>query len=186
MVGVIGIWSTVNGMFLATTLKQRAVFALDSQTDRLTAIYRNCNGFDGNSGRYTDAAGCTAAPAFAFVKTQAADFTNGVATDAEKVFYASANGYNDIFIDRQKLITARLSWRKNADSPACCSLIAGGAPCATFFSANGAVCLEVSIKYPYRWNAAAGGSAKDDSLGADPDVLPALTALTITGINPWP
>jgi prepilin-type N-terminal cleavage/methylation domain-containing protein len=178
MVGIVHVWSTVNGMYLRLVLRQRAVFALDSQTDRLTAVYRNCSGYDGSDGSaglHTGAEACTAA----FVVTQAVNFTNGgVGVDEGKVFYSSSNNTNDIFIDRQNMITARLSWRRNADSPACSALRP-----QLDFSANGAVCLEVSITYPYRWNVTAGAGAQDDSLGAAPETL---TVLTVTGINPGP
>ena len=49
VLGLSGLWTTVNNQFLFLTLKQKAIFVLNGEMERLTALYRLTNFANNNS-----------------------------------------------------------------------------------------------------------------------------------------
>lgn len=159
LAGVVSAWNLVSSMYFDLALKQKAVIALNSQTERLTALYRWCNGFASSAvSGYYSASGMTICTTQSFIAVS----SSGDTTDWEKVFYA--NNANYVFIDRPRNIAAQFWW---TPSTSCSSNLTGG---------NDAVCLQIFLQYPYRWNGTT--AVMDSNLGP----LQTLTVQTITAL----
>ena len=131
--GLTGLWSNVSGHFLSLTLRQKAVFVLSGEMDRLSALYRFTNfsadapdsdnsssppaqQYDAPALRKIFPVTSTNAPVVDTIVTQdGATFDCGTNDCAARIFYdANGSGSNDdrvyVWIDQARKFTGRLSW----------------------------------------------------------------------------
>lgn len=164
LAGVISAWNLVSNRNFDLALKQKAIIALNSQTERLTALYRWCEGFSASS--YTSSSGsCTNTN---FIADNARFNTNSY-NDWGKVLYNSYDNLNYVFIDRPRNIVAQLWWSEKTVND--CGLCSTGNSCESIDQTN-AVCLQISLTYPYRWN---GNAPVTDSNLGYPQLLSVQT-----------
>ncbi|MBF0458761.1 MAG: type II secretion system protein [Nitrospirae bacterium] len=155
LAGVISAWNLVSNRNFDLALKQKAIIALNSQTERLTALYRWCNGF--SPSYYTSSYGSCTNSGFIVDSTS---FNTNDYDDWGKVLYNSSDGLNYVFIDRPRNIVAQLWW--SAKTVKDCGLCSASTSCESIDQTN-AVCLQISLTYPYRWNGKA--PVTDSNLG---------------------
>ena len=167
-------------------LKQKSIFVLNSQTERLESLYRLCSSstsFYHSNGMY-----CTETPPAigiyickystltppptGCVKDYSGNdswfvvsaFSSDTKIPWEEVFYDSANNKNYVYIDRPKGIVGELQWKEQPVGSAGCNMCDSSSPnqadCNALDTSTGAVCLDVTLTYPKRWSA---NTAVDDS-----------------------
>ena len=125
-------WSVLDQMSLDLQLRQKAVFALNGEAERLTALY-TAGGFNGSSAKpsgpstlqtvtgYPAAAGVTgsatrlvyvaATSGASFGTTSATTFASTSTSDSEVLFAGSGSSAQDfVWLDRPRNVMARLSW----------------------------------------------------------------------------
>lgn len=132
VLGLIGLWSNVSGHFLSLTLRQKAIFVLSGEMERLSALYRFTNfgaeapDSDNSSSPPDQQYGAPVprkiypltsaiAPVNSIVTQNAATFDCGTNSCAALVFHdANGAGSGDdriyVWIDQARKITGRLSW----------------------------------------------------------------------------
>lgn len=169
LLGVITTLDVVDKMYFNIFLKQRAIYTLNSQTERLTSLYRWCspNIFeppadnDGNiiytSSAFANAAGCSTNNN-SFIISNIAGFNSW-----EAVYYNNISNYNAVFIDKDKQIAAKLWWNKVTVNQ--CGLCNNEIGC-TNLATSDAICLIIHLRYPYRWTA--NGIIIDTNLDSQP------------------
>ncbi len=170
----------IERMFFHNTLKKRAVFSINSQMERLSALYRWCKGF--NNPFYKDIYGknsetlniyrngmldssCIANGSL--VITNPFDVLDGI-NDWEEIYYNPdiSNAYNSVFIDKQRHIAAKIEWEERSVND--CKLCVKGTECVTLDRAN-AVCLILKMYYPYRWRD--NRIVEDEALGKKEELV---------------
>lgn len=133
VLGLAGLWSNVSGLFLTLTLRQKAVFVLNGEMERLSALYR-FTGFGADAPDSDNSASppdqqyegpvprkiypvtSAGVPVVNSIVTQnAGTFTCGANDCAALVFHdGNGAGANDdriyVWLDQARRITARLSW----------------------------------------------------------------------------
>lgn len=176
--GLTGLWSSVSEHFLLLTLRQKAVFVLNGEMARLSALYRFSD-FRNDAPDSDDSTSppdqqygnllprkiypltSITAPVVASIVTQnAATFDCGTGSCADMVFHdANGVGPNDdrvyVWIDQARKITGRLSWFVQ-DPPGVTNfgLCSDGTPTTDGASPGGpAPCrdLTVYLEYPFRF-----------------------------------
>jgi prepilin-type N-terminal cleavage/methylation domain-containing protein len=172
--GTIVLWDIVGQFYFQTSLKQKAVFALNSQTERLTSLYRWCDLYTHttHTGNLYLKTGYVTTCANSFLKTSASDFSHW-----EDVYYNAAESYNTVYIDKSKNVVGKLYWKEQT--------VYGGGMCSTGSSsgdsefggstasssdcsalaASEAVCLTINLEYPYRWDNVTPAMTEDSALG---------------------
>jgi hypothetical protein len=133
VLGISGLWSQVNEHFLSLTLRQKAVFVMSGEMERLSALYRFTNfGADAQETDNSDSppdqrysnpnkrnifpASSAGTPVVNEIVTQEATiFDCGANACAGRVFH-DENGIDTdddrayVWLDQARKITARLSW----------------------------------------------------------------------------
>ncbi|MBF0285657.1 MAG: prepilin-type N-terminal cleavage/methylation domain-containing protein [Magnetococcales bacterium] len=185
VLGVSGLWAAVGDQFFRVTLRQKAVLNLHGQTERIAAMYRHgaaLTNFNSASTGYTYPSG---APANRNVLLSGGDYSSLVKATltvfeddlggiyaSNSTATANSAGRNVVWLDKERRITARLSWTAenvtNATNTTGNCLIANtGAKCQL---------IAVYLDYPYRFT----------SGGADPlvpmwDQAETVSVQTIVG-----
>lgn len=189
VLGISGLWANVSGDFVALTIRQKAIFVLNGEMARLSALFRfnqfsfeadNSSGYndDGPATRdvFPDAAG---APVDEIVVTSSqATFNCGDNSCAGNVLHianaVSGSPRNYVWIDQARNIVGELSWRfQNITIPApvpdptqqCL-----GAPCRE---------LTVYLRHPLRYQ-------NDSTVPQPPEFgrVETLSLITIVGQRP--
>ena len=152
------LWDVTGQLYFQNSLKQKAIFALNSQTERLTSLYRWCDLYahiihssDNTSYRSGYVTTCN----YDFFKTNPVDFTNW-----EDVYYDSANDYDAVYIDKSKNVVGKFYWKEQSvyDCGMCSSesgtCSGSGDEFGTYsgLKTSEAVCLTINLEYPYRWD----------------------------------
>lgn len=126
-------WGVVDGLSLDLQLRQKAVFALNGEAERLTALY-TVGGFNGSSGKsygpstlqsvsgsgYPALAGVTGSAARlayaaattgpGFLTTSASSFATSSSDSLVWVSGSGASTQDFVWLDRPRAVMARLSW----------------------------------------------------------------------------
>lgn len=203
VLGLSGLWANVGHQFLFLTLKQKAVFVLNGEMERLSALYRFTN-FGGEQVSYTVAQPdyCSVAPNDRFiypnaggppvvddiVTTSDIDFDCGENACAGRVLYFNgtlpADDRNYAWIDQDRDVTAELSWCLQpprgvaaAGYGSCSDGGAAGDDSVTPAVIGGeADCQELTVflEFPFRYNDVANPAA-------DAGKTETLTLVTIVG-----
>lgn len=204
--GLTGLWSTVSGHFLSLTLRQKAVFVLSGEMDRLSALYRFTN-FGADAPNSDDSASppeqqygdpvprnifpltSTNAPVVNSIVTQdTATFDCGINDCAARVFHdANGAGSNNdriyVWIDQARKITGRLSWHlenpEEVTNFALCSDGVSTGDGTTLGGTSPCQVLTVFLEYPYRF---VDGTTPDAETGFGK--IHQLSLKTIVGRRP--
>ena len=201
VLGMSGLWANVNRNFLSLTLRQKAVFVLNGEMERLAALYR-FTGFAGEDAT-TDGYASTPNERLVFpssltavnqvVTSVGSDFTCDDNTCAGLVFF-DANGVsanddrNYVWLDQARDLTAQLSWRLReltdtplgnagfpvANAVACSDGITEGDGTLESVGST-SVCQELTvyIEFPFRY-ASATEPGSDANIGK-PETMSLIT-----------
>jgi prepilin-type N-terminal cleavage/methylation domain-containing protein len=201
--GLTGLWSNVSGHFLSLTLRQKAIFVLSGEMDRLSALYRFTNfGADAADSDYSTSPPAqqyggptsrkiypltsTNAPVVDTIVTQvAATFDCGTNDCAARIFHdANGAGSGDdrvyVWIDQARKITGRLSWVQEplvsvSDSADCSDGVSTGDG-TTLGGTAPCQDFTVYLEYPFRFM---NGTTPDAPTGFDK--IHQLSLKTIVG-----
>ncbi|MGY8938210.1 MAG: type IV pilus modification PilV family protein [Alphaproteobacteria bacterium] len=189
VLGISGLWANVTGDFIALTIRQKAIFVLNGEMARLSALFRfgNYKPFvEGNSRNYTEIpktrdifpeSGSGSATVDEIVVTSAqGTFSCGNNTCAGSVLYIdnplSGGQRNYVWIDQARNIVGELSWRFRDDN--------------TVIPVNANICFEtpcreltVYLRFPLRYQ-------DDTTTPLRPEFgrLETLSLITIVGERP--
>ncbi|QWR77230.1 type II secretion system protein [Candidatus Magnetomonas plexicatena] len=152
------LWDVTGLLYFHSSLKQKAIFALNSQTERLTSLYRWCDLYSHithSSDNISYRSGYVTTCNYDFFKTNAADFTQW-----EDVYYDSGNDYDAVYVDKNRNVVGKLYWtQQSVYDCGMCSTNGGtcsgsGDDFGTYsgFKTSEAVCLTINLDYPYRWD----------------------------------
>ena len=178
VLGLTGLWSNVSGHFLSLTVRQKAIFVLSGEMERLSALYRFTN-FTADAANSSNAGSPPSqqygapttrkiypvtsanAPVVDSIVTQnAATFDCGINDCAARIFHdANSPNPNDdrvyVWLDQAKKITGRLSWVvANPAGVANFNLCSDGVSTGDGITPGGtADCQELTVylEYPYRF-----------------------------------
>ncbi|MBF0520527.1 MAG: type II secretion system protein [Nitrospirae bacterium] len=152
------LWNVTGQFYFHSSLSQKTIFALNSQTERLTSLYRWCDLYahtTHSSDNISYRSGYVTTCNYSFFKINPADFTQW-----EDVYYDSTNGYDAVYIDKNKNVIGKLYWTEQTVSDCgMCSTTAGNCGSSgdefgiySGLKTSDALCLTVNLDYPYRWD----------------------------------
>ncbi len=163
--GLSGLWAVVDEQFFHLQLRQKAIFLLNAETERISALYRYSN-FANAAGVHADSGNTEGrwiyrgdpTNVFALVRTETRDID--VTTDSfdeGEILYMGYAGQplspshvNVIWLDKAHSITALLEWQlSKTDS-------LGGNTLTSNCYNDSCFGLEVRLTYPYRLEAGTG------------------------------
>lgn len=174
-IGMGHLWMQADDLFFRQTLRQKAIFVLHGQTERLAALVRHGKDYstvDNSSGYpighvHPDGAHRVLEDApNGLVTTSMVDFT-----PTGRIFYLSSAGGNAarnvVWLDQDSKLTATLSWEKVETVSTECYL----GPCEW---------IRVYLDYPYRFDDGVGNPMIEPT-GAMAGWKETLSVMTITG-----
>ena len=189
VLGISGLWANVTGDFLALTIRQKAIFVLNGEMARLSALFRfnDYTFVENNSGNYTDSgpkvrdvfpesgAGSTTVDEIVVTSAQGS-FSCGDNSCAGSVLHInnplSGGQRNYVWIDQARNIVGELSWRFRDDN--------------TVIPVNANICfdrpcreLTIYLRFPLRY--------KNDTTTPQPPEFgrpETLSLITIVGQRP--
>lgn len=164
IMGLTSLWALVGEEFSRLTLRQKAVFALNGEMERLVAVYR----VETPLTQSVIYASPSPAPTGRFIynNTYAAQPTGGAILDTDnnfqvrEVFYFSAGGTGDrnlVWLDRAKGVVGNVSWTApNLTDPNVVGIPAVDSPVAAAATCQDVSCvlLTLYIEFPYRFDLA--------------------------------
>jgi prepilin-type N-terminal cleavage/methylation domain-containing protein len=133
VLGISGLWANVTGDFIALTIRQKAIFVLNGEMARLSALFTSGDHtfVEGNSRNYTDS-GPTIRDVFPESQTGSTTVDEIVVTSAQGSFSCGDNSCagsvlhinnplsggqrNYVWIDQARNIVGELSWRFRDDN----------------------------------------------------------------------
>jgi len=163
-------WITADRRVNDLVLRQKAIFAANSEMERLTTLYDTTSfgllgpvsttGYDGpaflpaNRLIYPNAlSGYTGGATSDFITSSAATFQSG---DAFQVYINSqllpSMNRSYLWMDQAQGVMARLSWIATNISPAACLVGGDGCGCLSYIGLLSASCqrIDLFLEYPYR------------------------------------
>lgn len=179
VLGLVGLWTLVDEHFIRLQWRQKAVFELNAQTERIAALYRHTAFVDAAGthadngitvGRWIYRGDPALVTGLVATENKDTDVTSASFTERQVLFMdypgppTSPTQTNVIWIDRDNRVTAELSWTLSDDglNPAACWN-------------NACYRLTVSLGFPYRLVDAQG------ALVADLGEIETLTLQTLVG-----
>ncbi|MCP5142034.1 MAG: hypothetical protein H6980_06765 [Gammaproteobacteria bacterium] len=158
VIGLVGLWSLVDEQFQRLQWRQKAVFELNAQTERLAALYRHTN-FLGEAGRHADGGVTVGRWIYREDPSPSEGTVSGLVVAENHDADVDANSFgerqilhmdypgpptasshtNTIWLDRDNLVTAELAWEIaeiDVPPPACWR--------------NSCYFMTVSLSFPYR------------------------------------
>ncbi len=105
VLGLAGLWTTVNNQFLFLTIKQKAIFVLNGEMERLSALYRYTD-FDDDSTAHTEVTYNNATDGDDFADTAN---PTGVAVDKRQIYIGNPTGLTNMVVTTDALFNCSIT-----------------------------------------------------------------------------